>query len=353
MQWDADKDGLMEGEQHNTYDIEFYGPNPLTSIIYLGALRAGEEMAQALGETAAAAEYRRIYESGARKAVAKLWNGEYFEQVVPAGEDKPHQFGKGCLSDQVLGQWMAHVTGLGYLLPRENMRKAIEAVYRHNYKKSLRGLVNTCRVYALQEEGGLLACTWPRGGRQAAPFPYADEVWTGMEYHVAAHLIYEGLVAPGLEIVRAVRARHDGVRRNPFNEPECGNHYVRGLSSWSLLLALSGFRWSAPEETLRFVPALPGKRFRCFYSNGHAWGTASEGRSGRKALVSFSVEGGTLAVKRLKLSPDLTRLDRVWTEPSRTFLKGTLSRRREESLVEFSDSVKLNAGQALVLSFST
>ena len=195
-------------------------------------------------------------------------------------------------------------------------------------------------------------CTWPRGARPKAPFPYADEVWTGSEYALAALLIHEGAVAEALKIVRAVRARHDGERRNPFNEPECGNHYVRGLSSWSLLLALSGVRWSGPEATLRFVPRPASPRFGCFFSAGTAWGYAQQGRSGRRALVSFRVEEGQLALRRLRLSPDLARLERAWIEPGKSFLRGTLERRKGEVQVEFGEPVELKAGQALVLSFA-
>ncbi len=350
--WDADRDGLMEGEQHNTYDIEFYGPNPLTTILYLGALRAGEEMAQAVGETVAAQEYRRVFELGSRKVVEKLWNGEYFAQIEGNETERANQFGQGCLADQLLGQWMAHISGLGYLLPERHVHRAIAAVYKHNFKPTLQGVVNTARVFAHRNEGGVLVCTWPRGGRPKAPFPYVDEVWTGIEYQVAAHLIYEGLVEEGLRIVSAVRARHDGERRNPYNEPECGDHYARGLSSWSLLLALSGFRWSGPEATLRFVPAVPSNRFRSFFCNGVAWGVAEEGRSGKRALVSFRVEGGILNVRRLRLSPTLVRLERCWVEPSKTFLRGSMERRKGETQVEFSNAVQLNPGQALVLSFS-
>jgi uncharacterized protein (DUF608 family) len=350
--WDADRDGIMEGEQHNTFDIEFYGPNPLTTVLYLGALRAGEEMAVATGDTAAAADYRRVFDAGSRKAAELLWNGEYFVQPDPESTLKSNQHGDGCLTDQLLGQWMAHLTGLGYLLPESKVKKAILAVHRHNFRPSLRGLVNTGRVYAHQDEGGVLECTWPRGGRPKAPFPYADEVWTGSEYQVAAHLIWEGRVREGLQIVSAVRARHDGERRNPFNEPECGNHYVRGLSSWSLLLALSGFRWSAPESSLRFVPALPGPRFASFFSTGTAWGTATQGVRGRRGLVSLTVAAGSLSVRRLRLDPGFVRLERAWIEPGMTFLRGALERRKGEALVEFADLVEVQGGQALVLSFS-
>ena len=129
--WDANQDGVAEGVQHNTYDVEFYGPNPLCGVWYLGALRAGEEMARAVGDTEAAAQYRRLFESGSKWIDANLFNGEYYiqkiegrpkEEVFPgtlvgmgaANPDKPdYQMGEACLVDQLLGQYMAHVAGLG------------------------------------------------------------------------------------------------------------------------------------------------------------------------------------------------------------------------------------------------
>lgn len=347
-QWDADRDGVMEGEQHNTYDIEFHGPNPLTTILYLGALRAGEEMALAAGDGEAAGTFRKVFDQGSRKAAEALWNGEYFVQTGDA-DAKPHQHGVGCLTDQLLGQWMAHQSGLGHLVPAEKSRRAAAAIHRYNFRKRLGGHANTARVYAAADEGGLLLCTWPKGGRPKAAFPYADEVWTGIEYAAAALMIQEGLTDEGLEIVRAVRARHDGERRNPFNEPECGNHYARGMASWSLLTALSGFRWSAPNADLRFVPGLPGKKFSCFFSTGTAWGTLEQGLVGKKGLVTITVAGGTLRLRRLRLAPSFTRLDRVWAEPARTFLRGMFDRRKTESLVEFPSGVDLVSGQALAL----
>jgi hypothetical protein len=131
----------------------------------------------------------------------------------------------------------------------------------------------------LNDEAGLLMCSWlQEEHRPRIPFPYSDEVWTGTEYHVAAHLIYEGLVDQGLTIVKAARDRHDGYRRNPWNEVECGHHYARAMSSWALLTALSGFRWDPKLGTVTFKPASPSNRFRCFWCNGQAWGTYTETR---------------------------------------------------------------------------
>ncbi len=88
---------------------------------------------------------------------------------------------------------------------------------------------------------------------------YSDEVWTGIEYQVAAHMIYEGLIEDGLALVKAARERYDGlprppIQRNPWNEIECGGHYARAMSSWSLLLALSGWEYDGPGQSLRFTP---------------------------------------------------------------------------------------------------
>ncbi len=91
--WDANRDGVMEGVQHNTYDVEFYGPNPLCGIYYLGALRAGEEMARAVGDDASAAEYRRLFESGSQWIDANLFNGEYYIQKIRGMSEGPDRAG--------------------------------------------------------------------------------------------------------------------------------------------------------------------------------------------------------------------------------------------------------------------
>src|SRR6185436_7957776 len=149
------------------------------------------------------------------------------------------------------------------------------------------------RAYAVNEEGAVLQCTWPRGGRPRYPFPYADEAWTGSEYAVAGLLMYEGAVEEGLAIVRAVRERHDGIRRNPWDEFECGHHYARALSSWSVLLALQGYHYSAPRGLLRFAPRVDGGSFRSFFTAGEAWGRLEV----RGDAATLTVLGGTLALR--------------------------------------------------------
>jgi non-lysosomal glucosylceramidase len=303
VKWDADKDGLMEGEQHNTYDIEFYGPNSMMGGFYLGALLAGSKMAEAVGDKAAAASYRAVYEKGRKAYDATLWNGEYYVQKYAQVMEKKYQYGEGCLSDQLLGQWLGMISGLGRYLPADRLRSALDAVYKHNFKTDFRDFSNVQRTYALGDEQGLLLCSWPRGGRPPLPFIYSDEVWTGIEYQVASHLIYEGLVDEGLSVVKAVRDRHDGRKRNPWDEVECGHHYARAMSSWGVLLALSGFSYSAPEKRMGFEPRLNADDFKTIWTTGSGWGTFAQKLTPAGAgTASLSVRQGELTLKEFSFS---------------------------------------------------
>jgi non-lysosomal glucosylceramidase len=298
--WDRDGDGVMEGVQHNTYDIEFLGPNTMMGTIYLAALKAAVEIARTLGDPSAE-EYGRLYDEGSKKLDRLLWNGDYFAQIYDPEEAPKYQYGEGCLSDQLLGQWMAMVTGLERLLPEEHVRKALSSIFRHNWKTNLFDHENCQRIYAVNDEAGLLLCTWPRGGRPALPFVYSDEVWTGVEYQVASHMFYEGMVREGLSIVKGVRDRHDGERRNPWNEPECGDHYARAMASWALLLALSGYSYSAPRGFLSFSPRISEEDFRCFYSTDGCWGVFSQRFTQKRRKAAIEVMYGGLDLNALGL----------------------------------------------------
>ena len=336
--WDPNKDGVMEGEQHNTYDIEFYGPNTMCTAMYLGALRSCEEIARYLGETDKADDYHAIYESGRSKVDVDLWNGEYYFQqvkvldgvIVPEHLKSPdsavcgptcqckqspggktaslgdgdimpkYQYGEGCLSDQLLGQLNAHVAGLGYLLDPEHVKQAVKSIFDYNFRAPIGGFDNVQRVYALNEEAGLLLCSWPHGNRPVLPFVYSDEVWTGIEYHVAAHLIYEGWVDEGLAVVKAVTDRYAGYNRNPWNEVECGHHYARAMASWGVKLALDGFTYDLVEGWLGFAPKINADDYTCFWSTNSAWGEYSQDLGNRR--FTFRVVKGTQSLSSLRIA---------------------------------------------------
>lgn len=299
--WDGNRDGLMEGCQHNTMDVEYYGPNPEMGSWYLGALRSCEEMAKAVGDEAFATECRRIYESGRAGMDSQLFNGEYYEhKILPAKQEPPEglrvseagyekpvlQLGPGCLADQLVGATMARVSGMGALLDESHTKTTLNSLMKYNYRERMFGHFNHLRTYALQDEPGMLIAFYPSDKeRPERPFPYCNEVWTGLEYTAAALMLYEGLSKEGLKVVRAARMRHDGQRRNPFDESECGHHYARAMASWGCVLGWHGFSYDAKAGRMSFLRA-PGKR--SFWSTGDSYGTVEI--SGGKALVEC-IEG--------------------------------------------------------------
>ncbi len=280
MHWDTDHDHVLDGKQHNTYDIEFYGPNPLGGVYYLAALRAVEELATVMGEPAIAQRCHAAAEQGGQNLDALLWNGAYYIQKLADVDAYPYQHGTGCITDQLLGQLYAHILGLGYLLPVDHVRSAIHSIYEYNFLENFSQHTNCQRTYVLNDEAGLLICTWPQGGQTKFPFVYSDEAWTGLEYQAAAHMIYEGWVSQGLKVVKAARDRHDGIRRNPWDEVECGHHYSRSMASWAVLLALSGFHCDLGRRAMSFAPVLEAStestEFSTFWSAGAAWGTYTQ-----------------------------------------------------------------------------
>jgi hypothetical protein len=324
--WDPDHQGVLVEPHHNTYDIEFWGPDGMCTSFYLGALKAAIAMAEALGDDAVL--YRELFERGRQHTESELFNGEYFVQDVQweglrtpgpveaaeqsmrvdyspearallEQEGPKYQYGTGCLSDGVLGVWMAGVAGLEGLLDQDQVERHLLSVHRYNFRTDLSEHANPQRpTFALGDEAGLLLCSWPHGGALSLPFPYSNEVWTGIEYQVASHLMMAGHVAEGLEIVRAVRDRYDGTVRNPFNEYECGHWYARAMASYALLYGLTGVRYDRVERTFTIRPSISGD-FRAFLCTASGYGSVGV-RDGEPFL---EVKHGVIPCERIVYEP--------------------------------------------------
>lgn len=330
--WDANQDGVMEGVQHNTMDVEYYGPNPQMTIWYLGALRAMEEMASYMDDKEMALKCRKLFESGRKWTDENLFNGEYYihKISVPDKEDIPeeqlvgmgasdygnpdYQLGEGCLVDQLVGQYMAHVCGLGYLVDKNNVAKTLQSIMKYNYQSDLSDHFNCMRSYALGDEAGLLMASYPKT-RPKNPFPYFTEVMTGFEYTAAIGMLQEGQIENGLKCIRSIRARYDGKKRSPFNEAECGHHYGRAMASWSALLTLTGFQYSGVTGELKFGN-IEGKYF---WSNGYAYGTLEILNNGKKRKLTLDVLNGTIKISKITVEG----LDSVSLGKKITFEPGT------------------------------
>jgi len=318
--WDANQDGVMEGCQHNTMDVEYYGPNPQMEFWYLGALRAAEEMAKAMKDKEFEKKCRNLFLSGSKWTDENIFNGEYyFQQIMPPTSEKEiapglkagmgstnlsepdFQLGKGCLVDQLVGQYMAHICGLGYLASEQNIKTTLKSIMKYNYVSDFSPLFNNMRSYVMGDESGLIMASWPKG-RLKVPFPYFAESMTGFEYTAAVGMLYEGQTADGLTCIKSIRDRFDGLKRNPFDEPECGRHYARAMASWASVLALSGFHFSGVEKSMSFT-SNPGTYF---WSNGSAWGTCEvenkkailQVLSGNLDLAHFSLNGSSAKLSK-------------------------------------------------------
>lgn len=309
--WDPRKLGVVQEPHHNTYDIEFWGPDGMCTSFYLGALRAIIEMGKILKKDTK--PYQELLTKGKAYMEGNLYNGEFFIQDIQfqglsapdpskaqsfggeysaeaiallKKEGPKYQYGKGCLSDGVLGAWMGLVCGLPAFLDNEKISSHLQAIHRYNLKKDLSQHDNPQRpAYALGHEGGLLLCTWPKGGKLSLPFVYSDEVWTGIEHQVASHLMLMGSVKEGLEVVQACRDRYNGKVRNPFNEYECGHWYARAMSSYSLMQGLTGLRYDAVDKTLHVESKIGA--FTSFLSTATGFGTVSW-KAGKPELKVFS-----------------------------------------------------------------
>ena len=349
---DPDGDGVIEGEQPNTYDISIYGANTFIGTLFLAALRAAEEIARLQGDEEAAQRYRERYERGRGNLDARLWNGEYFIQDVDLEKYPEQNWGLGCHSDQLLGQWWAHILDLGYLLPEEHVRSAAQAIFRHNFREGFEGHLQRPRAFVCDDEEGLLNCSWPRGGRPEVPTLYSDEVWTGIEYEVAGLLLFEGFIEEALRIVKAVRERQDGTRRSPWNEVECGDHYVRAMSSWALLEAASGYRYDAGRGLLAFAPRFTPETFRCFFITAQGWGVFIQQLAEGQQVETLDVAWGKLELRELAFAFEGIPTE-VRVATGEQMVETEWHQEKGQVYIGLAEPVTLTAGETLKVTISS
>jgi uncharacterized protein (DUF608 family) len=291
--WDAGESGLLQGDQPVTHDISLQGVNMYVGGIWLAALRTMQAVTGLLGHQAEADDYGRKFAVSSAAYDDLLWNGEFYGQ---RSTGDAYDFGIGCLADQLFGQWWAHQLELGHLLPAGHVRTTLASIVRYNLREGFAGFQHGYRSFADADDTGLLVCTWPYGGRPTVPIRYADEVWSGVEYQVAGHLAYEGMAAESLRLVSAIRARHDGRRRNPYNEIENGDHYSRAMAGWALLEAMTGSGYNALTGELRLGRAVSD--YPVLAATG--WGRVRV----RPDRLELRCLGGTIDIRSIKIAAD-------------------------------------------------
>ena len=321
--WDRNKDGVLEGRQHHTLDMELFGPSSWLQGFYLAALKCGAEMAERVGDCSAAATCRSLFHRGKAYCDRELFNGRWYAQKIDltnkdllapfdgaaqrywneeSGEIK-YQIGEGCEIDQCLAQWHANLCGLGEIFDKAQLHTALKSMFQHNFLPDMRSHYNTFRLFAINDEAGAIICAFPNGTKTPAiPIPYAQESMHGFEYALAGLMVSEGMADEGIALVTAVRDRYRGNNRNPFNEIECGSNYARSMASFALLPIFSGFSFHMAEQQLGFCPVLPGD-FRAPWFLDCAWGEYER----TDAETVLTIADGALKLRTLVL-PGLARV---------------------------------------------
>jgi non-lysosomal glucosylceramidase len=356
---DADGDGIIESNQHNTLDTDWFGPVAWLSGLYLAALAAAAEMADETGDAEFARRCRGILEEGQKNLPAQLFDGEYFINKVDPKHPDAINSGTGCEIDQVFGQSWAFQVGLPRVLPRKETVSALKSLWRYNFSPNVgpyRDIYKPGRWYALAGEAGLLMCSFPRrdwdyaqasgkGPEWAAG--YFNECMNGFEYQAAGHMIWEGLTLEGLAVTRAVHDRYSAGRRNPWNEVECGDHYARSMASYGVYLAACGFEYHGPKRHIGFAPRLSPEDFKCAFTSAEGWGSYSQKIQAGKLKAGILVRRGKLKLKTVALESPGAVASSVNVALAGKILPAQLDRRGSRVLISLDGGVEIGAGQSL------
>jgi len=360
---DADNDGILEGRQHNTLDVDLYGPSSWLTSMYLAALRAGEEMAREMGDTSFADECLTLFKRGAARFDEVFFNGEYYVHVLNH-EQHPDamRIGNGCHIDQLLGQWWAHQLGLGRVSPAKGSTKAMKSLFKYNFVPDIgpfRDVAKPGRWYAMPGETGLVMTSFPfkDKAKVLGPTPtwasmYLNECWTGCEYAAAAEMIYEGLVEEGLRVARAVDDRHSPSRRNPYNEVECSDHYARGMSVYSVFLAACGYSYHGPKGIIGFAPKVSPALFKSAFTAAEGWGSYSQKITGSAMDARLAVRWGSLKLNKVHLDPQKLAPKTVSVKLGTKPVAAKLVKKGGQVAVRFSEPVVIAAGRTLTIQLS-
>jgi non-lysosomal glucosylceramidase len=355
---DGDENGILEGKQYNTLDAAWFGPMAWISSLYVAALRAGEAMALEVGDSTFAEHCRRIAERGSEQIVQQLYNGEFFIHKPDPKYPKATNTNDGCHIDQLMGQAWAMQVGLPRVVAAKETRSALEAIWKYNFTPDVgpyrdQSSIKGGRWYAMAGEGGVVMTTFPRGGAgqatgQGGFAHYFNEVWTGQEHQLAAHMICEGMVEKAFVITRILHDRHHAARRNPYNEIECSDHYARAMSSHGSFIAVCGYEHNGPKGHLGFAPRLTPERFKAPFTTAEGWGSFSQARGSATQLETIVVRYGRLRLKTLAFTvPESQPPRSVQVRLDSRPVKASLQTSGSVVLVTFVQETIVKSGETL------
>ena len=234
---DSDGDGLPDYDtKRNTYDAwNFSGIPVYIAVLWLAALKAAIFIAERMDDKSSADEWSAILESGKNALEEKLWNGEYYNLWRNKEETD-----ESLMTDQLDGEWFLRMTGLTGNIPDEKVGSVLDFIFKYNF----------------DPEQGLLNATVPEN-KKTSIHTYKNcqtiAVWTGIGYAFSALALSVG---KGKIAEAELQSINDNQLRfgHFWDHWECGHHYTRPMSSWSLLNAVSGMSVDYENKKLTFKP---------------------------------------------------------------------------------------------------
>ena len=357
---DENADGLIESNQHNTLDTDWFGPVAWLSGLYQAALLAGEQMAKEMNDGSYAARCHDIATKGRLVMIEQLFEDGYFINKPDKKRLDAINSGTGCHIDQVMGQSWAFQVALPRVFPEKETLSALQALWQYNFTPDVgpyRQTYKPGRWYAMPGEAGLLMCTFPRSDWDYAQAKgkgpewaagYFNECMNGFEYQVASHMIWEGMLMEGLAITRAVHDRYHASRRNPWNEVECGDHYARSMASYGIFLAACGHEYHGPQGRLAFAPRLTPENFKCPFTSAEGWGTFSQSIQNGSQQAMIHIKYGVLSLNSLVLQAEKTvKHNSVAAKLSGKLIPCKLTQSGRQVSLIFNESIKISAGEIL------
>jgi len=353
--------GVLTGKQMNTLDSAWYGPISWISSLYLAMLRAGAEMATEMGDDAFAGTCTQIADKGGKLLTETLFDGEYFYHRRDPAHPGAIGSGVGCHIDQVFGQGWAYQLGLDRVLPKEETVTALKSLWRYNFTPDVgtyRAKYRRGRWYAVAGDGGLIMCTFPKGGMKEAGggtagkgfAGYFNECMTGFEYQAAGHMVAEGLVQEGLGVTKAIHDRYHASRRNPYNEIECGDHYARAMASHGVFVSICGFEHHGPKGYIGFAPRLTPENFRAPFIAAEGWGTFTQKRSGGVQSESLHMRYGTLALRSMSFAlSGGTAPGRVEVKVDGKIIASRFAMADDRVVIHLKEATTIKKGQTLAV----
>jgi uncharacterized protein (DUF608 family) len=366
MEWlikkDGDGDGLIESNQHNTLDTDWFGKAAWLSGLYLAAAAAAAQMADEVGDHEFAAQCRNLFKAGQKNLPKQLFDGDYFINKVDPKHLDAINSGTGCEIDQVFGQSWAFQIGLPRVLPEKETITALKSLWRYNFSPDAGGYhkqMGPGRWYAMPGEAGLLMCSFPRSdwdfkrasgrGKPDWAAGYFNECMNGFEHQVASHMIWEGMLLEGLAIERTVHDRYGAARRNPWNEIECGDHYARSMASYGVYLAACGFEHHGPKQHIGFAPKLTPENFKCAFTSAEGWGSFSQKSEGGMQKTEIVLRWGSLNLKTIALAGNghSAKVSHAGKP-----VAVSVTREGKRVLLTLKNSVKISAGEKLEIALT-